>query len=408
MADIATLIANYDPIGVYNRNRSIDLNNSAQAMQNLQTSKIMGLQDQLAAAQDSPWMKLNTYAPQHVQQMYKSDRDQLELGARYAQYTLGLPEDERPKAWERIRKNGAKIGLDFSDAPVEYNEGFLQSMVKAGQDPDILLRIEAAEKARQQERQWGLEDMLLQQQIAERQAQAQMNKPTERMRNFNFVRDKLVELGVPEDEATRQALQSVQGGTTINVGTGENTNNNGLGSKGRDEYDKAMGKTYADMSAKSMKSQQQAETYDVLINNARNTVNQNKDVFGPKAELKELVQGVIQTDEDFLKRRGLGVMTISDLGKQMIKEARDLGQSGINTAKEIEQIQAGLNPGASAAQILGALDAMQIISEKKRKKAAEDMLAVQSYLSGEPVPVNNSSAGEKEEIIDAADFLKGM
>ena len=65
-----------------------------------------------------------------------------------------------------------------------------------------------------------------------------------------------------------------------------------------------------------------------------------------------------ESAQDYLINRGNAYRQLGNIKNDLIAKAKASGQSGINTAKEIEQATAGLNENSSPEEILGALDAM--------------------------------------------------
>lgn len=67
---------------------------------------------------------------------------------------------------------------------------------------------------------------------------------------------------------------------------------------------------------------------------------------------------------DDLRKRGEVIRNLGSIRNDLIAQAKANGQSGINTAREIEMATAGLNENSSAEEILGALDYMTEAAKK--------------------------------------------
>lgn len=78
---------------------------------------------------------------------------------------------------------------------------------------------------------------------------------------------------------------------------------------------------------------------------------------------------------DNLRKRGEVIRNLGSIRNDLIAQAKANGQSGINTAREIEMATAGLNENSSAEEILGALDYMTEAAEKIHELSVSDMAA---------------------------------
>lgn len=138
--------------------------------------QVMGIQDQLAAAADSPWMKYNIYAPGQARQTYLADDEQLKLGAKLARGVLGMAPDKRAEGYEQILRVGGKLGIDTSDMPREYDEAFLNTLAGLGIDLETQMRLEAEEKARQGNRDWEIQKLGIVNRLADERADRELSR----------------------------------------------------------------------------------------------------------------------------------------------------------------------------------------------------------------------------------------
>lgn len=77
---------------------------------------------------------------------------------------------------------------------------------------------------------------------------------------------------------------------------------------------------------------------------------------------------------DDLRKRGEVIRNLGSIRNDLIAQAKANGQSGMNTAREIEMATAGLNENSSAEEILGALDYMTEAAKKIHELSVSDMV----------------------------------
>ena len=99
------------------------------------------------------------------------------------------------------------------------------------------------------------------------------------------------------------------------------------------------------------------------IKELQNQIRKDPSVFGIQSIYKVPVSRVgaltgNESAQDYLINRGNAYRQLGNIKNDLIAKAKASGQSGINTAREIEQATAGLNENSSPEEILGALDAM--------------------------------------------------
>ena len=115
------------------------------------------------------------------------------------------------------------------------------------------------------------------------------------------------------------------------------------------------------------------------MNNLKNLVEENPNLVGPYAPISAAVSrytgGTLGMNADNLRKRGEVIRNLGSIRNDLIAQAKANGQSGINTAREIEMATAGLNENSSAEEILGALDYMTEAAEKIHELSVSDMAA---------------------------------
>ena len=114
------------------------------------------------------------------------------------------------------------------------------------------------------------------------------------------------------------------------------------------------------------------------LDNLKNLVKENPNVVGPYAPIGAAVSrytgGTFGMKADDLRKRGEVIRNLGSIRNDLIAQAKANGQSGINTAREIEMATAGLNENSSAEEILGALDYMTEAAKKIHELSVSDMV----------------------------------
>lgn len=162
MADMASIIAGIDGYRRYEQNRGIDLQNQAQALQNEQAGKIMDLKTQLAALQKNPYDKYNIWDPVGRRQQLLSEDDQLKIASKWASSIKNLAPEKREQGYRQFLRAMPSLGIDVSDMPQGYDEGYIDMVAGLGVDTQtryqneqqnsrLERQIEANREARQDE-----------------------------------------------------------------------------------------------------------------------------------------------------------------------------------------------------------------------------------------------------------------
>ena len=176
---------------------------------------------------------------------------------------------------------------------------------------------------------------------------------TSAARNYEYLKQQ----GLSDNESMAVAF----GGNTEAVGGALASGT--LSGKGINAYEAEKGKQLAQQEAKQAENIQQFSGSMENINELQNQIRKDPSVFGFASPLKVASSRLSaefgsQEAKDFLRNRGNAYRQLGNIKNDLIAKAKASGQSGINTAKEIEQATAGLNENSSPEEILGALDAM--------------------------------------------------
>lgn len=162
MADMASIIAGIDGYRRYEQNRAIDLNNQAQNMKNQEAGQILDLKTQLAALQNNPYAKYNIWDPVGRRQQLLSDDDQLKIASKWASSIKNLAPEKREQGYRQFLRAMPSLGIDVSDMPQGYDEGYIDMVAGLGVDTQtryqneqqnsrLERQIEANREARQDE-----------------------------------------------------------------------------------------------------------------------------------------------------------------------------------------------------------------------------------------------------------------
>lgn len=199
---------------------------------------------------------------------------------------------------------------------------------------------------------------------------SQMDAPqlTTAARNYEYLKSQ----GFSDGDALAISF----GGNTEAVGTSLASGN--LGGKGLSAYNTARGKAMAEQEAKRAELENQTNVSINNINDLENQIRKDPSVFGIQSWYKLPISRVgaltgNESAQDYLVNRGNAYRQLGNIKNDLIAKAKAAGQSGINTAREIEQATAGLNENSSPEEILGALSAM--------RQSAQDLINIQNNKS---------------------------
>lgn len=164
MADLAQIIANIDGYRNYESNRSIDLANQAQNLQNQQTAQIMDLKTQLANLQNNPYAKWGIWDPQGRHQQLLNEDQQLKIASKWASSIKNLAPEKRAQGYAQFLKAMPSLGIDVSDMPQGYDEGYINQLADLGIETET--RYQNEQQNARQERQIAATAANLERQIA--------------------------------------------------------------------------------------------------------------------------------------------------------------------------------------------------------------------------------------------------
>lgn len=185
---------------------------------------------------------------------------------------------------------------------------------------------------------------------------------TNKMRDVEY----LMNMGLPQDEAIERVFGK-DPQTVVNVGGDKLSPFDEVYQK---EAAKQLVKGQTDLTELTGSTDSALVKIDDMIK----TIGENPDIVGPYAKFKEIggsyTGGKVGFSPEELGSRGEISRMLGSAKNELIAEAKSQGQSGINTAREIEMATAGLNENATAEQIIGALKVM--------KKARSDLAKIKS------------------------------
>lgn len=195
--------------------------------------------------------------------------------------------------------------------------------------------------------------------------------PTSAARNYEYLKSQ----GLSDNDAMAIAF----GGNTEAVGGALASGN--LGSKGISAYATAKGKAMAEQEAKRDEIENATNISLNNIDDLEAQIQKNPSVFGIQSWYKLPIARVSaltgnESAQDYLINRGNAYRQLGNIKNDLIAKAKAAGQSGINTAREIEQATAGLSENSSPEEILGALGAMRqsaqgLINIQKNKSSLD-------------------------------------
>jgi hypothetical protein len=146
-------------------------------------------------------------------------------------------------------------------------------------------------------------------------------------------------------------------------------------------YNKAFqtkaGGLEAQAKQEEMKSQKQSEEQNQAIDNLISDIDKNPELFGLyspyRAGISRITQGKYGYTPEQLEQRGNMIRQVGAIQNSIIAEARNSGQTGINTIAEIKQATKGLDENSSPEEVKGALRAMQKARAKFINKPKTNM-----------------------------------
>ena len=184
---------------------------------------------------------------------------------------------------------------------------------------------------------------------------------------------------------------------------------NGYVMTGNKKYDDAYlaqaGKNAAEQQKVAATAEKNYQTAVYNLDNLKNLVTDNPNLVGPYAPISAAVsrytRGKLGMDTDNLRKRGQIVRNLGNIRNDLIAQAKANGQSGINTAREIEMATAGLNENSSAEEILGALEYMEKAAQEIRDSATVGTVAASTGFVKVQAPNGQIYNVPKNEVNDA-------
>lgn len=250
MAQIWEYIANYNPQGFYEDNRSKMLTNDIKSVQlnaanreNERQKKIWAIEDALANGDNSMLRAYGIYSPEKRGKLIENEEKMLEYARPLAEAYMQASPENKAKVYGQIY-NRLKGVMDVSDMPVQWNEdvdGMMETIANSDPQKQRDLRVAEIQEQRdarlneytkeRDEAQFGrdLQKMELAHQYAEQSAENNLNRD---IRKLQFAYDRA-------DQKTKEAADFISQAFTD-------------GKISETDYITALGKTLgADISPKS-------------------------------------------------------------------------------------------------------------------------------------------------------------
>lgn len=311
------------------------------------------------------------------------------LNRDFTNSTLNVIRSTMPKIEAPIQPDWAGI---IRQAGKDYNEGALtRKMIDEHPEDEALIRQKGgsayadmlkADAQRAEDRQWALDDRQAQRDFQREMLDAQTQRAfaLENMRNQNARSLAEFKAGLSGDTTAQKNIGYLQtlgyspeeAAALYYSGNNPTLDMSKLGKKGFEAYDKAQGVALA----KQEEQQRLAEQNDARLKAVRESMKNNPDTVGFYSPLKTAVARVLggAGDKDYLANRGYNLRALGEVQNALIAEAKAAGQSGINTASEIQQATKGLNENSSYEEIDGALQAMQDSIQRLRNSQKPSLM----------------------------------
>lgn len=237
MADLISMIADIDGMRDYEANRNKMLGNEAQAMKNQEQRKILDLKYQLEQMQNNPYGKYNVWDPQGRRQQLMSDEEQLGIASRWANSIKNLAPEKREQGYQQFLQAMPTLGIDVSDMPQGYDEGYIEQLAGYGIDPNTQYANEMALERQKLADEQAMRRMYAQDALATRRAQIQGTGLTSQQKNYDWA--------IRNGATPQQAMALAFGGGTNELG-GALVEGSLFGQKGGEILSKEQAKNYAE------------------------------------------------------------------------------------------------------------------------------------------------------------------
>jgi len=163
------------------------------------------------------------------------------------------------------------------------------------------------------------------------------------------------------------------------------------------DYVKQAEKNRADADSENAKKLQEAkrafQTINAQIDSVLQDVEANPNLTGAYAPFKTFLgrySPIGGYDSGELVKRGALLRGIADIKNNLIAQAKANGQSGINTAREIEQATAGISADTSTEELIGALNYM--------KRKANDVYKIAQEIYGQQTAEATTQGGTDDPL----------
>lgn len=237
MADIISLLANYNPAANYEQMRLMSTKADAQAMDNAKNARIYRLEDQLASLSDNPYAQYNIYNPQGRGQQLMSDEEQLGIASRWANSIKNLAPEKREQGYQQFLQAMPTLGIDVSDMPQGYDEGYIEQLAGYGIDPNTQYANEMAMERQKMSDEAQMRRLYAQDALETRRAQIQGTGLTSQQKNYDWA--------IRNGATPQQAMALAFGGGTNELG-GALVEGSLFGQKGGETLSKEQAKNYAE------------------------------------------------------------------------------------------------------------------------------------------------------------------
>lgn len=208
MADLISMIADIDGMRDYEANRNKMLGNEAQAMKNQEQRKILDLKYQLEQMQNNPYGKYNVWDPQGRRQQLMSDEEQLGIASRWANSIKNLAPEKREQGYQQFLQAMPTLGIDVSDMPQGYDEGYIEQLAGYGIDPNTQYANEMALERQKLADEQAMRRMYAQDALSQQRKQAELDRQ-------NQMIEQALQNGDITPEQARQARLSQLGLKTL-------------------------------------------------------------------------------------------------------------------------------------------------------------------------------------------------
>lgn len=246
MADIISLLANYNPAANYEKMRLMSTQADAQAMDNAKNARIRNLQDDLAAFYKNKGDiagAIGAWDPQWAQNSLANDEERAQTFGKFAYAINNASDENKPKLWRQMYQTFSRNPLfkgQMDDVPMDWNED-AANMVSlasgASIDPETQYANEMALERQKMSDEAQMRRLYAQDALATRRAQIQGTGLTSQQKNYDWA--------IRNGATPQQAMALAFGGGTNELG-GALVEGSLFGQKGGETLSKEQAKNYAE------------------------------------------------------------------------------------------------------------------------------------------------------------------